>query len=79
MSTLVGASGFEPLTSRTRTVRSIRAEPRPEGIIVTSLIKLYGLGCNTDHITKRSLILELTEIIIPENLIKLFDVYSLGN
>ncbi len=26
----VGAGGFEPPTSRTRTVRSIRAEPRPE-------------------------------------------------
>ena len=26
----VGAGGFEPPTSRTRTVRSSRAEPRPE-------------------------------------------------
>ena len=26
---MVGASGFEPLASRTRTVRSIRAELRP--------------------------------------------------
>jgi hypothetical protein len=26
---LVGAPGFEPGTSRTRTVRSSRAEPRP--------------------------------------------------
>ena len=26
---IVGAGGFEPPTSRTRTVRSIRAEPRP--------------------------------------------------
>ena len=29
---LVGAGGFEPPTSRTRTVRSIRAEPRPADI-----------------------------------------------
>ena len=27
---LVGAGGFEPPTSRTRTVHSIRTEPRPE-------------------------------------------------
>ncbi len=26
----VGAAGFEPATSRTRTVRSSRAEPRPD-------------------------------------------------
>jgi hypothetical protein len=31
---LVGAGGFEPPTSRTRTVRSNRAEPRPEHFIV---------------------------------------------
>jgi hypothetical protein len=31
---LVGAGGFEPPTSRTRTVRSNRAEPRPELFIV---------------------------------------------
>jgi hypothetical protein len=29
---LVGAGGFEPPTSRTRTVRSNRAEPRPDGL-----------------------------------------------
>ncbi len=28
----VGAGGFEPPTSRTRTVRSIRTEPRPDRI-----------------------------------------------
>ena len=30
----VGAGGFGPPTSRSRTVRSIRAEPRPAGIVL---------------------------------------------
>ncbi len=35
---MVGARGFEPPTSRSRTVRSSRAEPRPERL---GLYRMY--------------------------------------
>ncbi len=39
--TQVGASGFEPLASRTRTVRSIRAELRPASHDYTTAPPFY--------------------------------------
>ncbi len=39
---VVGAGGFEPPTSRTRTVRSIRAEPRPVTGSILPYTALYG-------------------------------------
>ncbi len=47
----VGAGGFEPPSSRTRTARSNRAEPRPEHLdysAVTILMQVQYYGSTTD-------------------------------
>gem|GEM_PF-6697901 len=48
---MVGASGFEPLASRTRTVRSIRAELRPARHDYTT-VHLFDNQVNIENVTE---------------------------
>ncbi|SMX54697.1 protein of unknown function [Brevefilum fermentans] len=58
---LVGASGFEPLASRTRTVRSIRAELRPARHDYTTA-HLFDNKVNINNVTEA---LKIWAFLIP--------------
>jgi peptidoglycan/xylan/chitin deacetylase (PgdA/CDA1 family) len=65
----VGAGGFEPPTSRTRTVHSIRAEPRPVQVALYFNIPIsasFGLASKADFLIPFRLLPRYNQIILGE-------------